>query len=195
MLESDYFKGVIWCCLKKTLFFVFGVMQCVLTFSTRCTLLLLYALSFWNTLIFTKLIVLRSEACSDWPALQCVVIGRIPQAWDGNVTPLTVLWCSVPAWWHKTIKPIINEAFVASSGDIFRCCIASRRVNITLSAFVIGETTNNKHYSTLLKTHIWIVCSRNVLQAVSQKHQTVLAKLELPHFIETVFVQVSIVVF
>ncbi len=54
----------------------------------------------------------------------------------------------------KTMKPIINEAFVASSGDIFRCCIASRRVNITLSAFVIGETTNNKHYSTLLKTHV-----------------------------------------
>ncbi len=41
----------------------------------------------------------------------------------------------------KTIKPIINEAFVASSGDI----------TITMSAFVIGETTN-KHYSTLLKT-------------------------------------------
>ncbi len=68
----------------------------------------------------------------------------------------------------KTIKPIINETFVASSGDIitdyndlyclFTCCVASRRVNITMSAFV------------------------------SQKHQTVLAKLELPHFIETAFV-------
>ncbi len=31
------------------------------------------------------------------------------------------------------------------------------------------------------------------LQAVSQKHQTVLAKLELPHFIETAFEQASIV--
>ncbi len=31
------------------------------------------------------------------------------------------------------------------------------------------------------------------LQSVSQKHQTVLAKLELPHFIETAFVQASIV--
>ncbi len=31
------------------------------------------------------------------------------------------------------------------------------------------------------------------LQAVSQKRQTVLAKLELPHFIETAFVQASIV--
>ncbi len=57
----------------------------------------------------------------------------------------------------KTIKPIINEAFVALSEDIitdyndlyclFMCRVASRRVNITMSAFVIGETTN-KHYST-----------------------------------------------
>ncbi len=35
--------------------------------------------------IFTKLIV-----CSDWPAIQCVVIGQMPQACDGNVTPLTI---------------------------------------------------------------------------------------------------------
>ncbi len=64
----------------------------------------------------------------------------------------------------KTIKPIINEAFVASSGDIitdyndlyclFTCRVASRHINITMSAFVIGETTNNKRYSTQLKTHI-----------------------------------------
>ncbi len=70
----------------------------------------------------------------------------------------------VPARPHKTIKPITNEAFVASSGDIitdynnlyriFTRCVASRRVNITMSAFVIGETTNNKYYSTLLKTHV-----------------------------------------
>ncbi len=49
----------------------------------------------------------------------------------------------------KTIKPITNEAFVASSGDIitdyndldclFMRRVASRRVNITMSAFVIGE--------------------------------------------------------
>ncbi len=31
------------------------------------------------------------------------------------------------------------------------------------------------------------------LQAVSQKRQTVLAKLELPHFMETAFEQASIV--
>ncbi len=53
----------------------------------------------------------------------------------------------------KTIKPIINVAFVAFNGDIIN----------TMSAFLIGETTNNKHYSTLLKTHVWIVSSRNIL--------------------------------
>ncbi len=38
--------------------------------STYCTLLLLlYAPPFRNVAIFTKLIILRSEACSDWPAI------------------------------------------------------------------------------------------------------------------------------
>ncbi len=70
----------------------------------------------------------------------------------------------------KTIKPIINEAFVASSRDIitdyndlyclFTHCVASRHVNITMSAFVIGETTNNKHCSTQLKTRIWIISGK-----------------------------------
>ncbi len=72
--------------LKRTLFCVFGVLQCVYVvrgskntlFSTYCKLLLLlYALLFWNTSVFTKLIVLRSETCSDWPAVQCIVIDQI----------------------------------------------------------------------------------------------------------------------
>ncbi len=75
-------------------------------------------------------------------------------------------YCDAVSWRDdtKTIKPIINEAFVASSGDIitdyndlyclYTSLVASRCVNITMSAFVIGETTNNKHYSTLLKTHV-----------------------------------------
>ncbi len=109
--------------LKRSLFCVFGVMQCVYAvygkkntlFSTYCTLLLLlYALPFWNPLIFTKLIVLRSKACSDWPAIQCVVIGRIPQACDRNVTPLTVLWCRVPAPRDKTNKTHYKQGI---------CCI------------------------------------------------------------------------
>ncbi len=137
-------------------------------FSTYCTLLLLlYAPPFWNASIFTKLIILRGEACSDWPAIRCVVIGRIPQAWDGKLCPLP--YCDA-VFWRKTIQPIINEAFVASSGDIitdyddlyclFTRRIASHRVNITMSAFVIGETKNNKRYSTLLKTHVWIVSGK-----------------------------------
>ncbi len=58
----------------------------------------------------------------------------------------------------QTIKLTINEAFVVSSGDIITdynhlyslstCRVASRHVNITMSAFVIKK--NNKHYSTLL---------------------------------------------
>ncbi len=32
-----------------------------------------------------------------------------------------------------------------------------------MSAFVIGETTNNKHYSSLLKTRVWIISIRNIL--------------------------------
>ncbi len=70
----------------------------------------------------------------------------------------------------KTIKHIINEAFVASSGDIitdgndlyclFTCCIALHRANITMSAFVIREITNNKHYTTQLKTRICIVSGK-----------------------------------
>ncbi len=68
--------------------------------------------------------------------------------------------------------------------------VASRRINITMSAFVIGEKTNNKHYSTPLKTRVWIVSGRNVLTGCElEAKETVLAKLELPHFIETAFVQ------
>ncbi len=52
-------------------------------------LYIIVAPPFWNALICTKLIVLRSEVCSDWPAIQCVVIGRIAQACNANFTPLT----------------------------------------------------------------------------------------------------------
>ncbi len=62
--------------------------------------------AFLKASIFTSLIVLSNDVCSDWPAIQCVVIGRIPQACDGNVT-----YCIVMA------LPIINEAFVTFSGE------------------------------------------------------------------------------
>ncbi len=65
----------IWC---NALFMRFKVKKTL--FSTYCTLLLLlYALSFGNASIFTKLLVLRSKACSDWPAIQSAVICQIPQ--------------------------------------------------------------------------------------------------------------------
>ncbi len=67
-------------------------------------------------------------------------------------------------------KTHYKEAFFASSGDIitdyndffflFTHRVASRRVNIAMSVFVIGETTYNKRYSTLLKTRIWIVSGK-----------------------------------
>ncbi len=113
-------------------------------FSTYCTLLLLlYAPPFWNSPIFTKIIVLRSEACSDWPAIQCVVIGRIPQAWDGNVTPLP--YCDAVSRRDdtKTIKPIINEAFVASSGDIIT---DYNLLRLILSFYASRCIAPRKHY-------------------------------------------------
>ncbi len=90
----------------------------------------------------------------DWPNTS---------SWDGNVTPLTVLGCRVPAWRHKHNKTHyklgicgIHWGNITDYNDLY--CL----LNITMSAFVIRETTNNKHYSTLLKTHIWIVSSRNI---------------------------------
>ncbi len=64
--------------------------------------------------------------CSVWPAIRCVVIGRTPQV------PVTEMLRPFPCcgamsrpfyspWSRdetKTIKPTINEAFVAFSEDI-----------------------------------------------------------------------------
>ncbi len=51
-----------------------------------------------------------------------------------------------------------------------------------MSAFVIWETTNNKHYSTQLKTRKFFKYEIILTGCESE------AKLELLHFIETVFV-------
>ncbi len=80
----------------------------------------------------------------------------------------------------KTIKPIINKAFVASSGDIitdynnlyclFTHRVASRRVNITMSAFVIGQTTSATLHSSKVTFEQSVANSLNnktYLQAVS----------------------------
>ncbi len=103
---------------------------------------------------------IRNIVCSDWPAIHCVVIGRIPRVCDGNVTPLPYCDAASRRDETKTIKPTINEAFVSFSQTYLLIimthtvflCVALRKHN-TMSAFVIAETPN-KHYSTLLKTRI-----------------------------------------
>ncbi len=104
----------------------------------------------------TKLIVLRSELCSDWQAIQCIVIGQIPQTCDGNVTAPYHVVMPCPGAMGPNIRLTINESFVAFSEDIitdyndsyglFTSCVMSRKHN-TMSAFVIIETPN-KHSST-----------------------------------------------
>ncbi len=93
----------------------------------------------------------------------------------------------------KTIKPIINEAFVASSGDIItdyndlyclsRCIAPRKHYHVCICD---RRNDNNLRYSTLWSTSVANSLNKKTyLQAVSQKHQTVLATLDLPHFIET----------
>ncbi len=103
--------------LNITLFGVFGVMQCVYTVQKThsflydyCTLLLL---------LYAPPFILRNEVCSVWPAIRCVVIGRMPQV------PVTEMLRPFPCCGAmsrrnetKTIKPTINEAFFAFSEDI-----------------------------------------------------------------------------
>ncbi len=65
-------------------------------FSTyRTLLLLLYAPPFWNVSIFTKLILLKKCGVlwlASYPVhYNWIIIGWIPQACDGNVTPLIIL--------------------------------------------------------------------------------------------------------
>ncbi len=83
-------KSIIWCIWCN------AMCLCGLRFKKHILFHILYIIvaplcpAFLKCSIFTKLIVLKSEVCSDWPAIQSVVIGRTPQACDGNVTPLTV---------------------------------------------------------------------------------------------------------
>ncbi len=138
-----------------------------------CTLLLLlYAPPFWNASIFTKLIVLRSEVCSDWPAIQCVVIGRIPQACDGNVTPLTVLWCRVPVRRHKNNKTHYKRGICCiqwgHNNDLYCLCmhcVASRHIKITKVG--IAPLYRNS------------LCAQ--LTGYSQVQETVLCKMRCTH--------------
>ncbi len=64
--------------------------------------------AFLKRVDFTKLIVLRSEVCFDWPAIQCIVIGEYRKRVTEMLRPLP--YCDVVSWRDdtKTIKPIIN---------------------------------------------------------------------------------------
>ncbi len=152
--------------LKITLFCVFGVMQCIYVVQGSKTHYFPHTVHYCCSSmprlsetrvqifpIFTNLIVLRSEVYSDWPAIQCVVIGQIPKVCDGNGNET------------KPIKPIMNEAFVAFSEDIITDSMTRTvflritpwpRKHNTMSAFVIVEMPN-KHYSTQLQ------CSKQII--------------------------------
>ncbi len=91
-------------------------------------------------------------------------------------------WPNTSSMWRKCYAPYrIVMAFPGEmrlSGDIITdyndlCClftrrVALRRVNITMSAFVIRETTNNKRYSTLFKTRVLFISGRNVTGYASE---------------------------
>ncbi len=116
------------------------------------------------------------QSSSFWEA-RCALIGQLSGAlWLAEylkrVTEmLRPLPCCDAMSRHdetKTVKPTINEAFVAFSEDIItdyndsyslftRCAMPCK--HNTMSAFVIVETPN-KHYSILLKTRVWIVSSK-----------------------------------
>ncbi len=134
-----------------------------------------------------------------------LVISPTPtQACDKNVMPLTVLWCIVIVIVTvsrrddtKTIKPIINKAFVASSGDIITdyndlyCLVTHKHYHVCICDRRKRQTTSTTLHCSKLAFESSVANSLNMktyLQAVSQKRQTVLAKLELSHFIETAFV-------
>ncbi len=113
----------------------------------------------------------------------------------------SALWL---AEYLKRKAEMLNEAFVASSGDMITdydlYCLfmhrVARRVPCKHYHVCICDRRNDKQQA-LLYTAKKIAFESSVanslnkksyLQAVSQKRQIVLEKLELPHFIETVFV-------
>ncbi len=98
------------------------------------------------------------QSSSFWEA-RCALIGQLSSAlWLAEYLKcetemLRLLpYCDAVSWNDetKTIKPIINGAFVASSGDIIT------DYNDLYCLF----TTNNKHYATLLKTRVWMVSGK-----------------------------------
>ncbi len=102
-------KNIILCIRCNAMFMWFKFKKthyCTFPHTVHCCCSSMLRLS--ETYIFTKLI----PVSSDWPAIQCLVIGRIPQACDGNVMPLTVMWCCVLAWWDENNKTHYKRAIL-----------------------------------------------------------------------------------
>ncbi len=101
---------------------------------------------------------------------------------------------SIPRESFQTLDLSTSYQFSAVCQDDFaldgqtRKHLNSYNLLVKTSKYSCGTTVLTIHYSTLLKTQFESSVAETYLQAVSQKCQTVLAKLELPHFIETVFV-------
>ncbi len=120
--------------LKRTLFCVFGVMQCVYVVSTKTHYFphtVHYCCSSMRRLSETRRFL---QSSSFWEA-RCALIGQLSSAlWLAEylkrVTEMLhpLPYCDAVSWpfyslWSrcdetKTIKPTINKAFVAFSGDI-----------------------------------------------------------------------------
>ncbi len=143
------------------MFMLSKVKNIYILFSTYCTLLLLLS----ETHRFL-------QSSSFWEA-RCALIGQLSSAsWLAEylkcVTEMLrhLPYCdAVSRRRHKNNKTHYKRGICWSSVYIitdyndlyclFTSHVASRRVNITLSPFVIGES-----YSTLLKTRVWIVSGK-----------------------------------
>ncbi len=74
---------------------------------------------FWNLSIYTMLIISRSVVCSDWPESRGLWLAEyLNRHVTEMLRPLPYRNAVSRRDETKIIKPIINEAFVVSSGDI-----------------------------------------------------------------------------
>uniref|UniRef100_A0A672RH09 Collagen alpha-1(XII) chain n=1 Tax=Sinocyclocheilus grahami TaxID=75366 RepID=A0A672RH09_SINGR len=78
------------------------------------------------------------EMCSDWPAIQCIVIGRIPQACDGNpIRRSTARMTRTPAKNIRVYNPTTNTLNVRwepASGDVLQYRVGYTPLSGTRSA-------------------------------------------------------------
>ncbi len=82
---DDAKNNIIWCIWCNAMYCVYGKKKKHIIFHIPYIIVAPLCPTFLKSVDF-----LQSVVCSDWPAIQCFVIGRIPQVCDGNVTPLTI---------------------------------------------------------------------------------------------------------